>query len=328
MKIAMDAQILVRNHARRTLLGTAELCSIHVVVPETALAMARIHYPKVCEEYVRKTLEWSDDSVERQTSDEEMGLRVHDATQKLGIGFARWLEEEALRNDGVFTKAPRTRRGQGVAMELRGAGVVDDPRDRRWGVGEDPYVIAEALEAGAHWLASDNFRTLKPDIMEIWLDEAQVQGRYLHVPRPFILSAEQALRKMMEHSGQWHSARLQTVRRAVVHAVSAPRDTRRALDERIGIFRRFARELEQCGMTATGRETDRWARKMNTAHRRGANAQVERELEVLAELVPIERVKRTREAEERRMRAEGLVDRPQGRQPATSHAAKTGGMEH
>lgn len=178
MRIAIDAHILVRNHARRTLLGTAELCEAHVVVPQSVLAMAKLHYPTVSADFVRKTLKWDDAMAGKRTSSEAMGLRVHDVTQALGIGFARWLDEEIRRNDGVFTEAPRTRSGQGVAMELHAAGVVDDPRDQRRGVGEDPYVIAEALEAGAHWLVSDNFRTLKPDVMELWLDDAQAEGRY------------------------------------------------------------------------------------------------------------------------------------------------------
>lgn len=200
MKIAIDARILVRSRARRTLLGAAELCEAQVVVPETALAMAKLHYPTMSAAYVRKTLQWDDVMAGKRTSDEAMGLRVHDATQTLGIGFARWLDEEKRRHDGVFTEAPQTRRGQGVAMELSGAGAVDKPRDGRWGVGGGPYVIAEALEAGAHWVASGNFRTLESGVMELWLDEAQARGRYTHVPRPFVLTAEQALRKMIERT--------------------------------------------------------------------------------------------------------------------------------
>ena len=118
---------------------------------------------------------------------------------------------------------PRTRKAQGVAMEISNEGVVDDPEDRRWGVGEDPYVIAEALEAGAHWLASDNFKTLRPDVMEIWLDKVQRCGRFTHVPRPFILSAEQALRDMQNRSMEWNGVEDELMRRAIAYAVSRPR---------------------------------------------------------------------------------------------------------
>ena len=310
MKIAIDAQILLRNHARRTVLATAELCEVAVMLPETVVTMAKIHYATVCENYVRRALEWADDVAGKHTSAEEMGLRVHDATQKLGIGFGRWIDEETLRNDGVFTKAPRTRRGQGVAMELSEAGVVDDPEDRRWGVGEDPYVIAEALEAGAHWLASDNFRTLNSDVMEIWLDKVQARGRYTQVPRPFILSSEEALREMLERSSEWREAEPETMRRAIVHAVSEPTDTGRAVSERVGIFQRFAKDLKKCGMMATGQEMDRWARKMRAAVKSGRTQEVEQELMTLASLVPTERVQRTRDAEERRMAAEQVVSPP------------------
>ncbi|MCY4285477.1 MAG: DUF4276 family protein [Thiotrichales bacterium] len=85
-----------------------------------------------------------------------------------------------------------------TAMEVAQAGVVNDPHDLRWEIGEDPYVLGEALEVGAHWVASDNFKTLDRDAMEAWLDDAQREGRYTQVPRPFIPSAESAVDTLLK----------------------------------------------------------------------------------------------------------------------------------
>ena len=209
-------------------------------------------------------------------------------------------------------------------MELHAAGVVDDPSDRRWKVGEDPYVIAEALEAGAHWLVSDNLSTLKPGVMELWLDKAQAEGRYMQAPRPFILLPDQAVHKMIEQSVQWKRTVHPSVRRAVIHAVGAPRDPGRSVDGRLVIFERFARELQDCGMPITGEETEHWAHKMRAEIVAGNAARVEREFATLTNLVPIERVSRTREAEERRMHEEGLVNRAQTQRTTQAHAPSRG----
>ena len=311
MRIAIDAQILMRNHARRTVFGMAEVCGVDVVLPQTVVAMAKQHYATVCAKYVRKAIEWESDLAGEVIDDEAMGLRVHDATERLGYGFAKWLDDEPKRNDGRFTVAPRTRKAQGVAMEISNEGVVDDPEDRRWGVGEDPYVIAEALEAGAHWLASDNFKTLRPDVMEIWLDKAQRRGRFTHVPRPFILSAEQALRDMQNRSMEWNGVEDELMRRAIAYAVSRPGQTRqRTVRERIAIFQRFAKDLGECGMVTSGAELERWARKMKAAVTSGRGHEVEEQLTALDKVLPVTRVRKTRESEERRMIAERVVQRP------------------
>lgn len=97
---------------------------------------------------------------------------------------------------------------------------------------------------------------------------------------------------------------------AIVHAVSEPAETGRAVSERVGIFQRFAKDLKKCGMTATGQEMDRWVRKMRAAVKSGRTQEAEQELMTLASLVPAERVQWTRDAEERRMAAEQVVSPP------------------
>ena len=310
--IAIDAQIVLRNHARRIVCGMAEACGVDVILPETVVTMAKHHYATVCESYVTRTLEWRNDIDGGPVDDEKMGLLIHDAVQRVAVGFGEWMDSEPQRNDALFTTAARTRRAQGLAMELARAGVVEDPEDRRWTVGEDPYVIAEALDAGAQWLASDNFETLKPEAMERWLDKVQKTGRFMDAPRPFIISAEQALTTMQTESPRLGRMDGVKVRRAVAHAVSRPTDIdAKTIDERIQIFGRFAADLRKCGMRTTGKEMERWTRQMRALRKREGSESIRAALGELETIVSTDMVARVRNAEERRMKHEGLVNRAQ-----------------
>ena len=306
MKIAIDAQILMRNHARRMVLGAAECASAGVVLPETATAMAKLHYHRVAARYVEKVVVWSAAAANEALDEERLGLRIHDRIEQTTQGFARWLDDEQERNDGRFERAPRTRTSQGVARELSAAGVVCDADDTRWGIGEDPYVIAEALEAGAHWIASDNFATLRPDAMEDSLDDAQREGRYPHVPRPFMLSGQKAVDTLLAHTGGWadHPSTRSLRRVALAHALSEPNDTTLDAARRVAILGRFAADLRACAMHGPGTDLERWQIRMYAALEQQREDTVWTEIEQLRTLQPAESVERTRAAEDRRMRYE------------------------
>ena len=194
-------------------------------------------------------------------------------------------------------------------MEFARAKVVRDEKDTRWGIGEDPYMLAEALEAGAHWVASENFETIGRDEMEEWLERAQAKGRYLQVPRPFILNADQAMRKMMASAGgalggddveegRWW-------RRTIVNAVSIPNDPRVETARRLVIVGKMARDLDRGDMRRTAEEVRQWHRRMNREMERGRARSVADEIEAMDRAMPAERVERTRRAEDRRMVLEG-----------------------
>ena len=306
MKIAIDAQILMKNHARRLILGAAECAGVGIVLPETAATMAKANYHRVAARYVEKVVLWNAESGVDPLDEERLGLRVQDRLDKVTAGFARWIEDEQQRNDGIFERAPRTRKNRGVARELSLSGVVDDPKDTRWGIGEDPHVIAEALEAGAHWIASDNFATLRPDVMEDWLDGVQRAGRYVHVPRPFILSGQKAVDTMLAREPGWeHDPGVRSRRRiALAHALSEPNDASTEIARRVAILGRFAADLRDCGMRVPGRDLERWQIRMYAQLERGLEHLVWDEIARLKTLQPTENVTRTRAAEDRRMQWE------------------------
>ena len=200
--------------------------------------------------------------------------------------------------------APRTRRARTLATELANANVVTDPQDTRWGVGEDPCVLAEALEAGAHWIASGNFETLKPANMERWLDKVQRQGRFTHVPRPFILDPEDAVTTMMRANPQWHDSDDVDMRMTLAHAICEPNDDRASLDRRVAIIGRFGADLTACGMHTIGDNVDDWSLRASAHIENNREHKVWRDIQRMQQAIGKAQVRRTREAEDRRMQAE------------------------
>ena len=221
--MGIDTQLLLRNSARRLLFGAAEFGGWNHLHPTTAATMARTHYAKVIGNHITRKVEDEITRRDEQLTEEQLGLKIYDALTAASIGFSQWLDEEPKRNDRLFEIVERTRSAQGLAMELARARVIEDDADTRWTVGEDPFVLAEALEAGAHWIASGNFKTLKPANMERWLDRVQAQGRFPNVPRPFILDPNTAVEKLISYEGPGQR-RVDdaTLTRAIAHAISEP----------------------------------------------------------------------------------------------------------
>ena len=89
MRIALDAQIMLRNHARRMIIGAAEFGRWNVVVPITAATIAKMHYAKVSTNYVTKKTVWDSKLAGEEISDEALGLRIHDALERTSAGFAQ-----------------------------------------------------------------------------------------------------------------------------------------------------------------------------------------------------------------------------------------------
>lgn len=231
MKIAIDARILMKNHARRMVTGAAECASVGVVLPETATTMAKLSYHRVAARYVEKVVVWS----------------------------------------------------------------------------------AEAAQ-----------ETLSEDAMEDWLDGVQGEGRYEHVPRPFILSGQKALDTMLARVEGWSpEPEERALRRiALAHALSEPNDETTGVARRVAILGRFARDLQDCAMSVPGKNLERWQTRMYARLEDGKENRVWDEIERLKRIRPTGDVRRTREAEDRRMEWE----RGRGRGRRRSAANPPGGI--
>ena len=313
MKLALDTQLVLRTQARRILTGAAEVAGASVIIPETAAFFAKLHYHHVARPYVAKRIAW-------RAAEAGIGLdgeaEAAEATKLLNTvttGFTRWLDEEPRRNDAMIGIGRRESAANVTAMELSIAGVVSDPSDHRWGVGEDPYVIAEALHAGAHWIATENLKTIEHGPMEQWLDKVQREGRFTHVPRPFVLSADGAVRTLLNHRFGQSPDQMNDQVMALASAITQPRNPTLGLRRRLGILTSLSDDLRSSGLIHTAGALSRWLTK---AHARltTCESEVQSALEALNETVPVQAVERTRASEDRRLRAEAGDARTQSRQ--------------
>ena len=304
MQVAIDAQIVLRNHARRMVFGAAEAGGCNVILPVTCVTMAKTHYDKVARSYVAKKTKWDLAATGDTLTDEDFAELVAERLQRVCAGFSQWLDDESQRNDAAFQIAERTRSARSLAIELAEANVVIDPQDTRWGVGEDPYVLAEALEAGAHWIASGNFETLKPGNMERWLDKVQRQGRFTQVPRPFILDPEDAVTTMLRQNPNWLEIDDEELRITLAHAVCEPDDENASLQRRTAILGRFAIDLKECGMRTIGSNVEDWCLKAAAQIKSAQETKTWWNIQRMQGEIRKAQVRRTREAEDRRMQAE------------------------
>ena len=163
-------------------------------------------------------------------------------------------------------------------------------------------------------MATDNLSTIGKYEMEDWLGEAQAHGRYLEVPRPFILSPEQALDTLLAKAGYGMGPIEEGNRTkiALAHALSKPRSDTGGVQRRIDVLGRFAQDLKDCGLQRTGGAIQRWwntrqiaMSKGNEEERRDGRERAWRDLEELNARINPDAVALTRSAEDRRMTAEG-----------------------
>ena len=321
MKIALDTQLVMRTQARRFVTGAAEVAGVAVIVPETAAFFAKLHYHKVARRYVAKRVEWTAAEQGVKLDDETQARHATRLLETVTAGFAEWLDEEPTRNDGMIEIGRRTPEAEVTAMELSIAGVVADPTDHRWAVGEDPYVIAEALHAGAHWIASENPETIKREPMERWLDKVQAKGRFAQVPRPFVLGGDGAVTTLLAQRFGRDPERAADQVVALAAALCEPRSSTLGLPRRVGILASFADDIRAAGLTTTGGELGRWVTRAN-ARLRNRATDVQEELEALRHTIPVDHVYRTRAAEDRRLKAE--AEHAKTRKAQTTNAPALG----
>ena len=327
-KLAIDANLLVRNATRRLMMGVAEIAKFRVVIPATAAHVGKQVYRKVRAGGERKRIEYEMELEGRPEKGGEATDKLTQALDNAEAGFAQWLESEPLRNDAMIEIAASNDRTRQVASALLLAEVVEDPDDRRFGTGEDPQVLAEALEAGAQWVASDNLHTISVDAMERWLDKEQAMGHYQQVPRPFILRPDQAVETLLRTAEPHAMANpwdADTMHVALCAALCEANRPGVALRTQVWNLSRFADVTRKGGAPLTGGLTRRWVRKAMHRLTTQRHAEVTGGFSELTLKIQATAVAKTRAAEERRLTLERTPEsdrtktapRPTGR--ASSH---------
>lgn len=306
-KLAVDANILVRNATRRLITGVAEVSGYAVVVPATAGKSAKEVYRKVIAAQKAREVEYESMRQGEPAEGEEARRRLTEKLDNAEHGFAAWLESEPKVNSGMMETAESTQKTKDVASSLLLEEVVQDPKDERYGTGEDPQVLAEALEAGAQWVASDNLSTISIDAMNRWLEKQQLMGNYLEVPQPFILRPDEAVITLLRDSlpnlmgNPWTA---DTTQVALCAAICESTNEAQTLEMRVWNLGRFGSGTRKGGAPLTGGLTQQWVRKARFRMRRNRAAEVIGELERMREFFDTKRLERTRAAEDRRLTLE------------------------
>ena len=318
--LALDTQLVIRTQCRRMLSATAEATGCRIVVPTTAARMAALTYRFTVAKYLRRRTIRELAARGEPTTDKAIASKIAPLVDHATTGFATWLENEGQRNDSVIEVATPSRSTGELAVELFASGIIRDPSDTRWNIGEDPYVVAEALTSGAHWIASENLVRVSRKEMELWLNDEQAEGRYSHVPRPFILSPDEAIDTMLDQADPERSpvanatgTRGERVRATtlIAQAVTAPRRNF-PVNERLAILDRFGNDLVADGLIDTGKRILRETEGMQLALEHQGPAAVNHLLGTMTAILPTTTVEHTRSAEDRRLELEGTRPSPGG----------------
>ena len=241
------------------------------------------------------------------TEGEEAERRLTEKLDNAESGFAAWLEGEPKVNSGMMEIAESTQKTRDVASSLLLAEVVQDPKDERYGTGEDPQVLAEALEAGAQWVASDNLTTISIDAMNRWLEKQQRMGNYREVPQPFILRPDEAVVTLLRASrpdlmtDPWTA---DTAQVALCAAICESTNEAETLERRVWNLGRFGNATMEGGAPLTGGLTRKWIRQARFRMKRKRVAEVLGELERMRGIFDTRTLERTRAAEDRRLTLE------------------------
>ena len=107
-KLAVDANILVRNATRRLIVGVAEVSECAVVVPATASRSAKEVYRKVVGAQKGRQIEHEMMLEGKPTQGEEARRRLTERLDNAESGFAAWLEREPKVNSGLMEIAEST----------------------------------------------------------------------------------------------------------------------------------------------------------------------------------------------------------------------------
>ena len=198
LSLALDAQLFLRTQVRIMLIGTAELTQARIIMPETALLGGANAYRNMCFKYAETIVKHEAQRAGLKLTEDEADTITGTVWDRVDKGFREWIEREPRTNSACFQIAPGSTRTKNIAISLRRNGVALDHSDTRWETGEDPQVIAEALQAGARWVSSDNLKIVSTEMLDEWMQARQRKGEFANAHRPFVIGPDAAMREMVD----------------------------------------------------------------------------------------------------------------------------------
>ena len=168
--MAPDTGLMMHAEARQMITAAAEIAGATVIVAETTRSAAQLHYHRVALRRVAKCIVQHAVAEGIEPDSEALAADGAERVSAAVAGFSHWLDTEPDRAEGLFEIAPRCRATAATANELASAGAVVEPDEPGWRLSQDPEAAAEALHAGAQWVASGSPEILRRDAAELWLD--------------------------------------------------------------------------------------------------------------------------------------------------------------
>ena len=295
---ALDANIAMAQGPRRILCGSAELTGACVLLPERVLELIAHLYGEVAERRAEKITEWESETEKIQWSDEEEEELVVERTLRLEGVFAQWARSETTRNDGTWQIADDTAESRKTALKMKREGIARGSTYQ--GVEEDAAVAAQALEAGCRWIASHNQHVLGGDEFKRWLERQQRKKKLLGARIPFVSTADEAIEEMLGLPGEERTGSEKLKIPAIAWEVGRPNDAEKAKDAKLRVanLRVYGKALREGRAVRAA-----WDIRTLVKEYRDREEALAR---VLEEHAPGP-LYRTREAEERQVRAERRV---------------------
>ena len=192
---ALDANLILRQATRRVLCGCIEYTNGQVWVPQRAMDMVDLRYPKIARVRARRIGDRERESAPTHESEVQYEERLAQRAAGMQEAFTHWLVQETRRNDRGWLLAAATPETVRITQRLFLAGVAQEGTTSE--VEEDAQVGAQALHAGCRWIAADNSGMLRGEEFRDWLRAEHAAGRLLSAADPFRLTPDQAIGKML-----------------------------------------------------------------------------------------------------------------------------------
>ena len=246
---AIDANIAMQQGIRRLISGCAEFAGDELVIPVKVLELIPTRYRRIARTRAKRITKFTGGRNAPTTEE----IETMAATRTIGMSraFAEWASNETRRNDGLWTLAPESARGELIVERMIQVGIARI--DASATAEEDAIVAGQAIAAKCRWIASNNLEILGGEIFERWLENERTMDEELaSADVPLVLRPDEAINTILaRHYDQREDRRLVT---SIAWELCRPNDPGSMNPkQRIDNLERFANAIEAGGAAQAAR---------------------------------------------------------------------------
>ena len=252
---AIDANVAMQQGVRRIIAGCAEFSGDELLIPHKVLELVPTRYRRLARTRARRITvfaakEASATSANTRASTEEIEALAAMRTLALADAFAKWASDETQRNDGLWTLAPESARGELLVEKMIQAGIA---RAEDANAEEDAIVAGQAIAAGCRWIASNNLDILGGAAFDRWLSHEQGGDDQLaSVGVPLVLGPDEAIETILSRHYDYPEDR--RLLSAIAWELARPNVAERMTGaQRVDNLERFANALQAGGAPQAAR---------------------------------------------------------------------------